>query len=120
MALLDFEDWLRQRIAGEGRSVRDVAREIGISHPALLALVAGKSRPMPNTVIKLAEYFRVDLDLLYDMLGWKRSKRRYSLLPEWQQELQIIEAMNATDQRLLLRVLRAAWKVRTRDESVDA
>ncbi len=119
MALLDFEEWLRQRFAGEGRSLRDVAHDIGISYPAFQYLVTGKSRPTPNTVIKLAEYFKVDVDLLYDMLGWKRSKRRYTLLPEWQRELQNIEAMSATDQRLLLKVLRAAWKVRTRDESDD-
>lgn len=119
MAVLDFEEWLRQRITGEGHSIRDMGARIGLSHVALANLLSGRSRPTPGTVIKLAEYFHVDVDLLYDMLGWKRSKRRYTLLPEWQREIQNIEAMSATDQRLLLKVLRAAWKVRTRDETDD-
>ena len=119
MALFEFEEWLRQRYAGEGRSLRDVGHDIGISHVALQNLMSGKSQPNPGTVIKLAEYYHVDVDLLYDLLNWKRAKRRYTLLPEWQRELQNIEAMSATDQRLLLRVLRAAWKVRTRDETED-
>jgi transcriptional regulator with XRE-family HTH domain len=119
MATTEFQEWLQQRLVGDGRSVRDIATDIGVSHVNMQSLAAGRSKPHPPTVIKLAEYFQVDVDLLYDLLGWKRSKQRYTLLPEWQKELQTIEAMSAADQRLLLKVVRAAWKVRTRDESDD-
>lgn len=53
--------------------MRQVAEYTGLSPSTISNIVAGKHVPEPSTCLKLAEYFKVDPDLVLEMAGHRPS-----------------------------------------------
>lgn len=66
----EFVRWLKGAAAARGiKSLRELARGVGMSHTTLLAIWDGTSEPRMETVHKFAAFFRVDPIFLLDKLG---------------------------------------------------
>ncbi len=61
--------WLGRQLKQSRRSMRQVAEYTGLSPSTISNIVAGKHVPEPSTCIKIAEYFKVDPDLVLELAG---------------------------------------------------
>ena len=107
-----FAVWLRGRVDAKGLSVRNMAMRIGIKDPSLLALMKGRSKPRPATILRIAKEFDVDADELMEMVGYRTPHRKYTLLPGWSDEMREIALMPAGDQDALLELVRVARRMK--------
>ncbi len=74
--------WLSEQLRATKRSMRQVAEYTGISPSTVHNIIVGKYVPKPATCIKLAEYFRVDSDVVLELAG-HRPPRREDDLPDF-------------------------------------
>ena len=56
-----FIEWVREQMAARGWSQNQTAREIGLSHGSLSAILNGKRRPGIETYIRMAAAFKVGI-----------------------------------------------------------
>ncbi|MEK9135961.1 MAG: helix-turn-helix transcriptional regulator [Bacteroidota bacterium] len=108
---MDFATWLQRKIEGKGLSLRGAAAYIGISPPALSALLKGRSRPRPATLRKIANHFRTDLDYLYEMLGYKPHEHHYDIIPELDAEVHRLDDLSPEEQKRMYPVLHAVINI---------
>jgi transcriptional regulator with XRE-family HTH domain len=101
-------DWLKQQMAERNLTLRHAALKADVAPPTMFRIVHGKARPSPATLQKLAAAFRVDVDRLYELAGYKQAARDYSLTPEWQASVQAIAQMPEEQQQRLYRIVREA------------
>ncbi|MFJ9413015.1 MULTISPECIES: helix-turn-helix domain-containing protein [unclassified Streptomyces] len=55
-----FAHWLKVTMLNADVKAKDLAVHVGVSEGAMSKWVSGKSRPRPDDVIKIADYFDVD------------------------------------------------------------
>jgi transcriptional regulator with XRE-family HTH domain len=68
-----FSDWLNEQMKLEGVSMSQLATYAGLSYSGVSKLSLGQRHPEPETVLKLANYFKVDPDWLLELAGHRKS-----------------------------------------------
>lgn len=84
---LQFARWLRDKQANSKRSVREVAKDIGIAHVTLRSWLLGHNLPSSDAARKLARYYKVDEDWLLEMSGHRTGHEQVTTDPERQEFL---------------------------------
>jgi SOS-response transcriptional repressor LexA len=73
----EFVAWLKEAMAARGiESIRQLAKNAGVSHSTLASILRGEYPPRQETITKLAAHFRVSPDFLIDKLPGKRHTAR--------------------------------------------
>lgn len=80
-------EWLQAKLDASGRSVRDVAKDIGVAHVTLRSWLLGHNLPSSDAARKLARYYKVDEDWLLEMSGHRTSRNVATTDPERQEFL---------------------------------
>lgn len=96
--------WLNGKQETSGRSVRDVANDIGVAHVTLRSWLLGHNLPSSDAARKLARYYKVDEDWLLEMSGHRTSRQVSELDPERQEFLMWA---NANVEKIPVKQLRA-------------
>ena len=107
-------DWMKSRLSGDPRSVREVAEEMGVSHTTVAKWLRG-SRPSWEHCALIATFFDVQVDSIRRMAGYTEARTgtavgAATLSPE---EDALVQALRATDdegRRLLLATARVVLR----------
>jgi transcriptional regulator with XRE-family HTH domain len=67
-----FSEWLNQQLEKERVGINQLALNTGLSSSGVSKLRLGQRQPEAQTVLKLAEYFKVDSDWLLALAGHRR------------------------------------------------
>jgi transcriptional regulator with XRE-family HTH domain len=67
-----FSDWLNKQISQKGVGINQLATYTGLSSSGVSKLRLGQRNPEPETILKLADYFKVDPDWLLVLAGHRR------------------------------------------------
>ncbi len=69
-----FVNWLNEKMDEANRSVRYVARQLGVAHVTLRSWILGDNAPGTDGVRKLAQFFKVDEDWLLVLAGHRSAR----------------------------------------------
>lgn len=94
--------------AMRNRSIRQVADEAGISHPALSRLLRGEVKPEPQTLRALAPVLGVSEAVLMQLAGHIEERPRALTDPEVIEVAIEIESLPLGERHQLLQIIRAA------------
>lgn len=101
---LQFARWLRDKQENSKRSVREVAKDIGVAHVTLRSWLLGHNLPSSDAARKLARYYKVDEDWLLEMSGHRTGHEQITTDPERQEFLMWA---NANIEKIPVKQLRA-------------
>ena len=105
----ELTEWLKQRLAGDPRSIRELADEIGVSHTTLRNWLAG-SRPSWEACALIADFFGVSEASIRRLAGYDAGAEARGpvgdLSPEEEAIVRAYRAGNPEGRRALLGVAR--------------
>lgn len=121
--LKNFGGWVEERLRELGVERAEVEKLCGVKQPTLSRLIAGKNRPQPETLEKLAPVLQASVDELLSKAGYPLIRTAASPPPAadlvnkadmdllLDPDIRIIarqsKELTATDRRLLIRLIKS-------------
>lgn len=73
----DLSEKMRRLVEQDGRSQKDIAKELNISESALSRYLKGEREPHADVLVKMARYFNVNVEYFY---GKEQAPENFSTL----------------------------------------
>ncbi len=118
-----FTEWLEEQIEQRGLGYNQLASYTGLSSSGISKLRLGQRRPSPETLRKLADYFKVDYDWLLAQAGYREEE---TLEEDWQRvidpEMRVwlnvdnINNLSEPGRVAIIAVIKAEQAVRAREK----
>ncbi len=100
-----FQKNLRDLIESRGKTARQIAEEINISHVSISRYLNGRREPDLKYVLLLAQYFNVSIDWL---LGFSGDK--FEVLPPVIQEFATLYSLASPDDRKVVEAVLSKYR----------